>query len=100
MSAVEFLQKLRADGPWVLTAIGPDSRVIVTHTFTTTESSAPVIAEHEGNSNLYYSINPVKRSIGKKAKKADIAAAISSSAISIRARPSRPKMQRCDICCS
>ena len=42
VSAVEFLQKLRADGPWVLTAIGPDSRVIVTHTFTTTECSAPV----------------------------------------------------------
>ena len=43
--AVEFLQQLHPDGPWVLTAIIPDGPT-TTATFTEPERAREFIAEH------------------------------------------------------
>ena len=72
--AVEFLQQLHPDGPWVLTAIIPDGPT-TTATFTEPERAREFIAEHNlrRGENVYYSINPPKRHLQSKAKKEDIA---------------------------
>ena len=79
-SAVNFLKQLRPDGPWILTAILPDKSndpgipfIITTTTHTTTEASE-FVSLHNGNRNLYYSANPTKGPMSKKAAKTDIAA--------------------------
>jgi hypothetical protein len=71
--AVSFLEQLRPNGPWVLTAITPDGPTITI----TAHSAAAVesfIREHDGKRNIYYSVNPTKGPVSKKASKADIAA--------------------------
>jgi hypothetical protein len=72
--STEFLRKLRPEGPWTLTAIEPDGPII-TRTFGQLGEARKFLAEHDGTRNLYYSVNPTKRPVGKKATKADIAAA-------------------------
>jgi hypothetical protein len=71
--AINFLEQLRATGPWVLTAITPDGP-----TSTITARFAPEIVtfvrEHNGKRNIYYSVNPVKGAVSKKTSKTDISA--------------------------
>jgi hypothetical protein len=73
--SVNFLELLRPNGPWVLTAILPDgnapTKTMTTHTAAEVDA---FLREHNGKWNLYYSTNPTKTAITKKASKADIAA--------------------------
>jgi hypothetical protein len=70
---IEFLEKLRPGGPWILTAIEPDGKPITTTANKPTEVRDFVRA-HNGLRNLYFSVNPTRTSLAKKATKADIAA--------------------------
>jgi hypothetical protein len=74
-AATKFLEQLSPGGPWVLTAIPPDGGSTITQTFTDLEEAGQFIAEgNDDNShNIYYSVNPTKRPLSSKAKKADIA---------------------------
>src|SRR5262249_39257232 len=70
--SADFLEKLRPGGPWVLTAIVPDGR---TETITA-HNAADVerfVEANDGKLNLYYSVNPTRTVMTKKASKADIA---------------------------
>jgi hypothetical protein len=71
--AADFLAKLRPGGPWVLTAIAPDGP---TQTITANNASEvdTFVRANNGNQNLYYSVNPTRSAMTKKAAKADIAA--------------------------
>lgn len=71
--AVEFLEKLRPGGPWVLTAIKPDGPT-KTITASTAEDVATFVDANDGENNVYYSVNPTRTVLAKKASKADIAA--------------------------
>ncbi len=63
-AAVNLLQRLRPDGPWVLTA----------KTFTDPERARRFIAKFNRNGwNIYYSLNRTHRAMSSKASKADIA---------------------------
>ena len=71
--AVDFLQKLRPRGPWVLTAIKPDGPT-KTVTARTADEVRSFVRAHNGKRNLYYSVNPTRGATAKKAAKTDIAA--------------------------
>ena len=71
--ALEFLQNLRPQGPWVLTAIIPDGRTS-TMTANTEQEAEDFIRAYNGVRNLYYSVNPTRGALNTKAKKLDIAA--------------------------
>ena len=77
-TAVDFLEKLRPSGPWVPTAILPDPKPGWPPTLTiTAKTSAEVeafVREHNGERNLYYSVNPTRRETTSKAAKTNIAA--------------------------
>ena len=70
---VEFLEQLRPGGPWVLTAILPDGPTETTTAHSASEVVAFVI-KYNGIRNLYYSVNPTRGAVAKKAAKTDIAA--------------------------
>ena len=70
---ISFLEHLRFGGPWVLTAIIPDGRTITISARTTAEINA-FVHEHNGKLNLYYTVNPLRHLMWKKAAKADVAA--------------------------
>jgi hypothetical protein len=71
--AISFLEQLRPGGPWVLTAIMPDGPTVTTTVRTAIEIES-FIQEHNGKRNQYYSVNPTRMSMSKKAAKKDIAA--------------------------
>jgi hypothetical protein len=71
--AISFLEQLRPGGPWVLTAITPDGPTITITAHTASDIDS-FVCEHNGKRNLYYSVNPTKQAMSKKAKKTDIAA--------------------------
>ena len=78
--AERFLQQLRPNGPWMLLGILPDeppsksiSKIIVITAHTIAEAQQ-FVGEHNGTRNLYYSVNPTKHDMDKKASKIDIAA--------------------------
>ncbi len=73
VAAIDFLQRLRPGGPWVLTAIVPDGG---TTTITAHDERAvdDFITKYNGQRNIYYSVNPTRGPMGSKAKKTDIAA--------------------------
>ena len=72
--SINFLEQLRPSGPWVLTAILPDGGAsIVTVTTHTAAEVDAFLCEHNGKRNLYYSVNPTRGAVTKKATKADIA---------------------------
>ena len=71
--AVEFLALLRPGGPWVLSAIEPDGK-IETITAKTDGDVRAFVSKHNGARNLYYSVNPTRKAMNKKATKTDIAA--------------------------
>jgi putative DNA primase/helicase len=70
---VTFLQKLRSGGPWVLTAITLDGKLPTVTAHTPDEVDA-FVRRYNGRANLYYSVNPTRTAMSKKAKKTDIAA--------------------------
>ena len=72
--AVAFLERLRPGGPWLLTAIVPDGGLPTTITARTAEQVEVFIRQHNGKRNLYYSVNPTRIVLTKKASKVDIAA--------------------------
>ena len=69
-----FLKALRPAGPWVLTAIDPVTEAIETITVRTADEVAAFVGRYNGKRNLYYSVNPTRTELRKKAKKTDIAA--------------------------
>jgi Family of unknown function (DUF5906) len=72
--SVDFLKQLRPNGPWVLSAIGPDDKKITTTTVRTPKEADEFIRRYNGKRNLYYSVNPTRRQLDRKAAKTDIAA--------------------------
>lgn len=74
--SIEFLRKLYPDGPWMLTAIVPDRKGISTATFMPSEAGQAVawLKRFGQSHNLYYSVNPPRHRMAKKADKEDIAA--------------------------
>ena len=71
--AISFLEQLRPNGPWLLTAITPDGPTITVTVRKASEINS-FLCEHNGKRNLYYSVNPTKTAMTKKAAKKDIAA--------------------------
>ncbi len=60
-TAVEFLDRLRLGGPWLLTAIEPDGpSQTETITAFTSEEAARFVRANNGRKNLYYSVNPTR----------------------------------------
>jgi RecA-family ATPase len=72
--ATDFLKQLRSAGPWLLTAITPDKPIIKTATVNTAEKADDFVSQRDGKQNLYYSVNPTRNAMNKKAEKVDIAA--------------------------
>jgi hypothetical protein len=70
-TAVDFLERLRPGGPWVLTAIKPDGPTETVTAMTPVEVDTFVSA-NDGKRNLYYSLNPTRGPMTKKAAKVDI----------------------------
>jgi hypothetical protein len=70
-TAVEFLEKLRPGGPWVLTAILPDKVASEPPTVTITAHNAEQVDKfvrtHNGVRNIYYSVNPTRHETNSKA---------------------------------
>jgi hypothetical protein len=73
IEAIDFLEQLRPRGPWVLTAIIPDGST-ETITATTADEIDAFVREHNGQRNLYFSVNLTRKRMTSKAKKSDIAA--------------------------
>ncbi len=72
-AAADFLQWLRPGGPWTITAIIPDG-MAVTRTETSAAGVAGFVRKYDGERNIYYAVNPLKRAMAKKAKKMDVLA--------------------------
>jgi hypothetical protein len=72
-TALAFLKALRPEGPWVLTAIDPNTQAIETITACTADDVDAFVRKYDGKRNLYYSVNPTRSPLNKKAKKTDIA---------------------------
>jgi hypothetical protein len=69
----DFLMQLRPSRRWVLTAIVPDG---TTETISARDEDtvSEFVSAHDGKRNLYFSVNPTRTSLTKKAAKTDIAA--------------------------
>lgn len=74
--SLDFLQRWAPQGPWILTAIQPDTKSITTRTFRPEEKIDLVswITIHGVDRNIYFSVNPTVRPVDKKAERTDIAA--------------------------
>jgi hypothetical protein len=71
--AVDFLERLRPGGPWVLSAILPDGP-IETITALTPSDVRAFVARYDGKRNIYFGVNPTREVLNRKAAKTDIAA--------------------------
>src|SRR5262245_47712120 len=71
--SVEFLEKLRPGGPWVLTAIEPDGKP-TTVTASNASEVRNFIRAHNGRRNIYFSANPTRTPMTAKLAKTDSAA--------------------------
>jgi len=71
--AITFLEALRSP-PWLITAIAPDSGKIETISAKDAREARNFLHKHVGERNMYYSVNPSKAPVNRKAKKEDIAA--------------------------
>src|SRR6187455_2036843 len=72
--AADFLKQLRPSGRWVLTAINPVNDSIRTVTADNAKAVHEFIRTYDGEWNLYFSVNPTRTPMSKKAEKVDIAA--------------------------
>ncbi len=70
--SADFLERWKPGGPWVLTSIHPDQKKIATATFLKRAEVTAWLKEHGKDRNIYFGVNPVLRSLGKKAERADI----------------------------
>ena len=72
--ALWFLGAFHPEGPWVLTAIHPETGDIETRTFLTGEEgpAAEWIARKNEQHNVYFSVNSPGRRLSKKATREDI----------------------------
>jgi hypothetical protein len=70
--AVQFLEQLRPGGPWPLTAIEPDGPT-ETITAIPAQTVDEFVRRYNGKWNIYYSVNPTRTRMNKKASKTDIA---------------------------
>ena len=70
--AIEFLEKQRPGGPWPLTAIIPDGPT-ETITATNADEVDAFVRANNGKKNIYYSVNPTRTAMTRKAAKTDIA---------------------------
>jgi hypothetical protein len=73
LESVEFLEKLRPGGPWVLTAIEPDGKP-TTLTANNPGEARDFIRAHNGRRNIYYSVNPTRTPMTAKPAKTDVGA--------------------------
>lgn len=75
LKAIEFLRQFHPTAPWVLTCINPDKKGIQTSTFSaaTADAAAEWIDRYNGHSNCYFSVNPPRGPLSKKAEREDIA---------------------------
>lgn len=75
-AAISFLKTVYPAGPWALTAINPDRKGIETQTFFPTPDGLTQLSKwlgyHNGKSNLYWHVNPVRQPVFKKAEREDI----------------------------
>src|SRR4051794_33403308 len=73
-AAIDFLRKMYAEGPWVLTAIRADRKAIDTKTFRPSQEGALLewLKQYNGERNIYWSVNPPLRDLSKKAEREDI----------------------------
>lgn len=74
---LEFLKAFHPEGPWCLTAIDPEGKAgALTSTYLPEEQaqSAAFTNRWNGKRNLYFSVNPLRVAMSKKAKATDIAA--------------------------
>ncbi len=75
-ASLAFLRRWAPTGLWVLTAIQPTgARSITTETFdASTEAECLAwLKQYGGDRNVYFSVNPPRERIGKKAEREDIA---------------------------
>jgi hypothetical protein len=70
---IEFLEKLRPGGPWLLVAISPEG-VVVGKSCSTAADAEEFIVNHNGRSNLYYQVAQTRDGLNSKAKKGDVVA--------------------------
>jgi hypothetical protein len=70
--AVAFLRNWNSSGPWVLTAVNPESRKVAGQTFTNLEDVASWVEARQGQDNIYFMVNPALRELKYKAKKEDV----------------------------
>ena len=79
--AIDFLQRWEPAGPWVLTAIDPETKRIQTRSFSPkaagTAAAWIVERNRKRHWNIYFLVNRPKRALTKKAKKTDIAEIVS-----------------------
>lgn len=71
-ASVDFLERWRLGGPWVLTAIRPDRKAIDTRTFADPTKVLVWLETHQDR-NIYFSVNPLLREVQKKAEREDVA---------------------------
>jgi hypothetical protein len=71
--STEFLEQLRPSGPWNLVAIPPDKGTTGV-TVSTQQAARNFIHKHVSKHNLYFSVNPLRAPLDKKAAKIDILA--------------------------
>ena len=70
--AIDFLKKLRPEGPWILTSIVPNKGQITTQTFTDVREMSIWIDKFQNNRNIYYTLNTVKEAMSSKPLKTSI----------------------------
>lgn len=73
--SIEFLQKYRPDGPWLLVAISPDRKYIKGKTFdaTTVEDAEKWVKKQNETRNVYFTVNPTFHPMSKKCERTDVA---------------------------
>jgi hypothetical protein len=71
--AVSFLERWEPDGPWLLTAIEPDSGRIETRRFDDPEPMRVWLARQQARRNIYFSVNRARPGVTGRASKKDIA---------------------------
>lgn len=69
----EFLNKWNEKGPWVLTAINPDTKEIKTLTCVSLNAVGNFVEKYGDTRNIYFHVNTTKTKLTNKAKKEDIA---------------------------
>lgn len=76
--AMAFLRAWNPDGTWTLAAIPPEGGAPIIANFDPTNEANAVawIERHQGERNLYFSVNETVKGLNKKAEKTDIARAI------------------------